>query len=185
MRKLLFSFILIILVSLTGWSQSITPTITNAGGGSYQNPNSYFRYFDWSIGELTLISTAAPADSSIVLYQGVLQPCTEKPGFSPVNADFLPEDFKIMPNPTTGKFEINFFVRENGQMSLELVDATGQTLEKRSFRYNGNFRTEQYDISHLPAGVYFISVTLTPDPFTSLNLRQVTRHSGLKLIKLR
>lgn len=184
MRKLLFSFATLLLFSLASTSQSVTPSITNAGGGSYQNPASYFRYFDWSIGELTLVSTVAPADSSVVVYQGVLQPCTEKPGFSPVSANFQPEDFKIMPNPTTGKFEINFFVRENGQMDLELVDAMGKVLEKRSFRYNGNFRIEQYDISHLPAGVYLIAATLTPDPYSSLNLRQVTRHSGLKIIKL-
>lgn len=185
MRKLLFSSTVLVLFNLAGLSQSTTPTITNAGGGSYENPSSYFRYFEWSIGELTLVSTVASADSSVVVYQGVLQPCTEKPGFSPIAADFLPGDFKIMPNPTTGKFEINFFVRENGQMELELVDMMGQVMEKRSFRYYGCCRIEQYDISHLPAGVYLISATLTPDPFTNLNLKQVTRHSGLKVIKLR
>ena len=185
MHKLLFSSILLTVVAIAGRSQSVTPSITNASGGSYQNSSSYFRYFDWSVGELILVSTVAPTDSSVVLYQGVLQPCTEKPGFSPVNGDFQLEDVKLMPNPTTGKFEINFFVRENGKMDLELVDATGKVLEKRSFRYNGNFRTEQYDITNLPAGVYFVAATLTPDPDNNLNLRQVMRHSGLKIIKLR
>ena len=185
MKKLLFSSVILFLVSSTGRSQSVIPFITNAGGNSYQDPASYFRYFDWSIGELLLISTTAPADSSVVLYQGVLQPCTEKPGFSPLNPNFLPDDYKIMPNPTTGKFEINFFVRENGQMNLELMDATGKIIEKRNFRYNGNFRTELYDISHLPAGVYLIAATLTPDAYSSFNPGQRVRHSGLKIIKLR
>jgi hypothetical protein len=185
MKKLLLSSIILLFAGLTGNAQAVTPVIANAGGSSYQNPSSYFRYFDWSIGELSLISTVAPADSSVVLYQGVLQPCTEKPGFSPLNANFNPEDVVIMPNPTTGKFEVNFFVRENGIMTLELMDATGRLIEKRSFRYNGNFRTEQYDITHLPAAVYLIGVTLTPDVFPVFNINQLVRHSSLKLVKLR
>lgn len=185
MKKLLFSSIILFFSCVAGHTQTVVPVIANAGGSSYQNPSSYFRYFDWSIGELSLISTVAPADSSVVLYQGVLQPCTEKPGFSPLNANFTPEDFKIMPNPTTGKFEINFFVRENGIMTLELVDAIGKKIETRSFRYNGNFRTEKYDISYLPAGVYMIAVTLTPDVFNSYNPKQLVRHSGLKVVKIR
>ena len=185
MRKLSFSSILLVFAGIAGRSQSVTPSVTNASGGSYQNPSAYFRYFDWSVGELTLISTVAPADSSIVLYQGVLQPCTEKPGFSPVSGNFQLDDIKIMPNPTTGKFEVNLFVRENGMINFDLVDVTGKVLQSRSFRYNGNFRTEQYDITNLPAGVYFLSATLTPDQDNNLNLRQVMRHSGIKIIKLR
>jgi Secretion system C-terminal sorting domain len=185
MRKLLFSSTFLTVFALVSFSQSVTPTINNAGGGSYNDPTSYFRYFEWSIGELTLINTVAAADSSVVVYQGVLQPCTDKPGYSPINGDFLPSDFKIMPNPTTGKFEINFFVRESGQMTLELVDMLGKTYQKRSFRYYGCCRIEHFDISEMPAGVYLMSVTITPDAFSSFNLRQEPRHSGLKIIKLR
>lgn len=185
MPKLLLTATAFAFFGIAGIAQSATPTITNAGGGSYNDPNSYFRYFEWSIGELTLVNTAAPADSSFIVYQGVLQPCTDKPGFTPLAADFLPGDFKIMPNPNTGKFEINFFVRETGQMDLELVDMLGRVYEKRSFRYAGCCRIEHYDISNLPAGIYFVSATLTPDPYNSFNLNQVKRHSGLKVIKLR
>jgi len=186
MRKLLFSSTFLFLTGFAGQAQSATPTVTNAGGGSYNDPSSYFRYFEWSIGELTLINTVAPADSSVVVYQGVLQPCTDKPGNTPVTGEFQPGDFKILPNPNTGQFEINFFVRESGQMTLELVDMLGKVYEKRSFRYYGCCRIEHYDISHLPAGVYLVSATLTPDPYSStLNLKQEPRHSGLKIIKLR
>lgn len=185
MRQRLFFFITLLLTGVAGSGQSATPTVTNAGGGSYNDPNSYYRYFEWSIGELTLINTVAPSDSSVVVYQGVLQPCTDKPGYTPIAGNFLPGDFKIMPNPNTGKFEINFLVRESGQMTLELVDMLGKVYEKRSFRYYGCCRIEQYDISHLPAGIYLVSATLTPDPSSSYNMRQELRHSGLKVIKLR
>jgi Secretion system C-terminal sorting domain len=183
MPKLLLLSLAVSLVFTAG-AQSTTPTVTNAGGGSYNDPGSYVRYFEWSIGELTLIHTAATADSAVVVYQGVLQPCTDKPGFTAIAGDFLPGDFRIMPNPNTGKFEINFFIRESGQMDLELVDMLGRVYQRRSFRYYGCCRIEHFDISNLPAGMYMISATLTPDPFDNPNMRQTKRHSGLKVIKV-
>jgi len=186
MRKLPFSFLFLplTLISLAGWSQTTTPTVTNAGGGSYNDPSSYVRYFEWSIGELALIHTATAADNSVSIYQGVLQPCSDKPG-NPVSENFEAGDFTIAPNPTSGKFEINFFIRASGTLDLEMTDMLGRTMERRSFRYYGCCRIEQYDISNVPAGVYFVVATLTPDPFSSFNIRQVVRHSGLKIIKIR
>ena len=68
----------LLLLGIWASAQTATPTVTNAGGGAYNNPNSYFRYFEWSIGELTLINTVTSADKSLVVYQGVLQPCSDK-----------------------------------------------------------------------------------------------------------
>lgn len=163
----------------------MVPSITNAGGGSYTDPYSYLRYFDWSIGELTLIDTKASADSSIYVYQGVLQPCTEKPGNSPLTANFDNGDFKIFPNPTVGKFEVNFFVRANGTMHLHLTNAFGQIMERRSFRYYGCCHIEHYDISHLPSGVYFIIASLIPDPVNTGESQTTLKHSGLRVVKVR
>ncbi len=183
-KSFLFTLSAIVFVS-TSQAQSVTPSITNAGGGSHVDPYSYLRYFDWSIGELTLIDTKASADSSIFVYQGVLQPCTEKPGNSPLTADFDNGDFKLFPNPTVGNFEINFFVRANGTMHLDLTNAMGQTMERRSFRYYGCCHIEHYDISHLPAGVYFIVATLVPDPVSSGDNNRTLKHSGLRVVKVR
>lgn len=186
MRKLFFSSMAIALLSFAGISQSVTPSITNAGGGSYSDPYSYLRYFDWSIGEMTLINTETSQDGSVTVYQGVLQPCTEKPGNSPLTANFDKDDFKLFPNPTSGQFQINFFVRANGTLHLDLTDVMGKTIEQRSFRYYGCCRIEHYDISHMPSGVYFIVATLVPDPLTSIDAApQILKHSGLRVVKLR
>ncbi len=183
MRKTICS-LTILLLALVSASQSVTPTVTNAGGGSYNDPNSYVRYFDWSIGELSLINTVASADNSVVVYQGVLQPCTEKPGFTPFSADFNSEDFKLFPNPTVGKFELNFFLNERGILDLELTDVSGRLLESRSYNYYGCCKIIHYDISSLPAGVYFIVATLRPDPATLFNTRQTPRRSGIRVVKM-
>lgn len=184
-KRILLALSTILFISQSR-AQSIIPSVTNAGGGSYSDPYSYLRYFDWSIGELTLIDTKASADSSIVVYQGVLQPCTEKPGNSPLTANFDNGDFKLFPNPTIGQFEINFFVRASGTMHLELTNALGQAMERRSFRYYGCCHIEHYDISHLPSGVYFIVATLVPDPVNSnFSSQVVLKHSGLRVVKVR
>lgn len=184
-KSILFTLVAFFFLSQAR-SQSVVPSITNAGGGSYTDQYSYLRYFDWSIGELTLIDTKASADSSIVVYQGVLQPGTEIPGNSPLTANFDNGDFKLFPNPTVGQFEINFFVRANGTMHLELTNAFGQTMERRSFRYYGSGHIEHYDITHLPSGVYFIVATLVPDPVnSSFSSQVVLKHSGLRVVKVR
>src|SRR5215212_2836995 len=54
----------------------VVPAVLNAAGGTYDNPSSYNRY-EWSFGELLLIQAFAPPDSSILVTQGVLQPCTD------------------------------------------------------------------------------------------------------------
>lgn len=176
--------VFVILIALAAAAQRITPQVFNSGGGSYINNGHYVRYFDWSIGELALINTVATPDSTILVTQGFLQAGTEKPGFTPFYRDFRPEDYKLFPNPTSGKFEINFFLNDQGTLDLELTDAAGRILNRRSFPYGLRTRIVQYDISHLPAGVYFITATLRPDPFSEFNIGQQPRRSGLPVIKV-
>ncbi len=185
MCKLLFSSIMLVVACFASKAQSILPYITNSGGGSYSAPNSYIKYFDWSVGELSLINTVATADSAVIVYQGVLQPCTEKPGTTPLSRDFQPGDFKLFPNPTLGNFEIDFFLRANGTLVLELTNAVGVTIGTRRFRYYGCCRIEHYDITNLPAGMYLVAVTFIPDPVGTVNEVPVMRRSGLKVIKMK
>lgn len=160
----------------------VVPAILNTAGGTYDNALSYYRY-EWSLGELVLIQAFYSADSSFLLTQGVLQPCTDKIGSSPYTVFFEAGDFKLFPNPTAGAFEINFFVTTPGQMSLQLINALGQIMEKRSFHYDGCCRIEHYDLTGRPAGVYFVVADLKPDTPRADGL-EVIRHSGLKVVKL-
>lgn len=189
-RKCTLSFITVILSfafcnaqvpSVVPWN-GVVPAILNAAGGSYDNSLSYNRY-EWSVGEMVLIQTFAAADSSIIVTQGVLQPCTDKVGVSPYTVFFEKGDYKLFPSPTTGRFEINFFVKTTGQMSLQLINSAGQLLEKRSYHYDGCCRIETFDISDKPAGVYMVVADLVPDTLRADSLL-VIRHSGLKLIKM-
>ena len=161
----------------------VVPAILNAAGGSYDNPSSYYRY-EWSFGELLLVHAFAPADSSVLVTQGVLQPCTDKIGYSAFTVLFEKGDYKLFPNPTSGKFEVDFFVKTPGQMSLQLINSVGQVLESRSYHFDGCCRIELFDISKYPDGIYFVVADLKPDINRPGDNLQVIRHSGLKVIKL-
>lgn len=161
----------------------VVPAILNVAGGSYDNPSSYYRY-EWSFGELLLVHAFAPPDSSVLVTQGVLQPCTDKIGYSAFTVLFDEGDYKLFPNPTPGKFEVDFFVKTPGQMSLQLINSMGQVLESRSYHYDGCCRIELFDISKYPNGIYFVMADLKPDINRPGDNLQVIRHSGLKVIKL-
>jgi|JI91814BRNA_FD_contig_61_1771330_length_844_multi_3_in_0_out_0_2 hypothetical protein len=161
----------------------VLPAVMNTAGGTYDNALSYYRY-EWSFGELVLVQAFAPADSSILVTQGVLQPCTDIIHNSPYTVLFEAGDYKLFPNPTSGKFEVDFFVKTPGFMSLQLVNTMGQVLETRSYHYDGCCRIELFDISRHPNGIYFVVADLKPDVNRPGDNLEVIRHSGLKVIKL-
>ena len=189
-RKITLSFLAVFLAVSFAQAQvpslnpinGVVPAVLNVAGGSYDNPLSYYRY-EWSFGELLLVQAFAPSDSSVIVTQGVLQPCTDKIGYSPFTLLFDDGDYKLFPNPTSGKFEVDFFVRTPGQMNLQLINDIGQILSTKSYHYNGCCRVELFDISYLPNGVYFVVADLKPDIIRPGD-RQVIRHSGLKVLKL-
>lgn len=163
-------------------AQSIKPAVMNAGGGSYNDPNSYF-HFEWSIGELTLINALAPADSVILLTHGVLQPCTEFVAFSPFSTSFAPGEYRLFPNPTAGRFELDFFVRESGRMELQLTDSRGKVLERREYQYDGCCRIEYFNLANYPAGTYYVIAKLSPKR-DNIKGNATTRHSGFRVVKI-
>jgi hypothetical protein len=191
-RRLTLSMLAIMLaVSFSSQAQvpslnpvnGVVPAILNTAGGTYDNASSYNRY-EWSFGELVLVQAFAPPDSSILVTQGVLQPCTDIIHNSPYTVFFEAGDYKLFPNPTAGKFEVDFFVKTPGFMSLQLINSTGQVLEKRSYHYDGCCRIELFDLSKYPDAVYFVVADLKPDTNRPGDNLEVIRHSGLKVVKL-
>ena len=161
----------------------VVPAVLNAAGGTYDNPASYNRY-EWSFGELLLIQAFAPPDSSILVTQGVLQPCTDVITGSTMTVLFEDGDYRLFPNQTSGKFEVDIFVRTPGMMSLQLVNSLGQVLWTKSYHYDGCCRIEFFDISRYPNGVYYVVADLKPDTNRAGDNLTVIRHSGLKVVKL-
>lgn len=171
-----------VLLSYFSQAQRITPAVFNSAGNYYVSNDDYYQY-EWSIGELAIIDPMAPADSSTFVMHGILQPCTDKIGLSPFFLTFEAGEIKIFPNPTSGRFEVDFFVRRAGRMEIQLTDVVGKVLQKRSYTYNGCCRIEHFDLTSYQNGVYFVIATLYPDTLRPGDNASVVRHSGFRIVK--
>ena len=180
------SFLLFVLLpARNAVSQSVAPhIIANIAGGTYENPSSYYR-FDWSLGEISLVQTFAPADSSFYITQGLLQPVTEHSTLSPLILFFGKDEYVLFPNPTPARFEVNFKVRLSGRMELQLTDVTGRVLQRKAFRYYGWGHIEHFDLSGYGNGTYFVVATLTPDTSRPGDYSEAIRHSAFRVVKFR
>jgi hypothetical protein len=183
MKQLYYCFLLLVATQSRG--QTVTPvTAFNSAGGTWYKSGGYYR-FEWSFGEAAVVNTICPADSSLFITQGVLQPVTEKASLSPYIVFFARGEYFIFPNPTQGRFEVNFMVRQSGRLELQLTDLTGRVIQKKALRYPGWGHIEHYDLSGYPNGTYFVIATLVPDTPRPEDHKTVIRHSGFKIIKLK
>ncbi len=65
---------------------------------------------------------------------------------------------KLMPNPSAGIFNLEFFINTTGTIEVKVRDILGATVQ--SFNYtgrNGIFK-EKYDLGALPQGLYFFDI---------------------------
>lgn len=69
----------------------------------------------------------------------------------------------VWPNPLKNSFEVDYYVPENGKVSVSLTSLTnlnvGTTFVKNRSRSKGNYY-EQFDVANLPNGVYVLTVEI-------------------------
>lgn len=159
MRKVRLLFFTVgIFLSLGAYSQSVTPAILNATGGT--NFFTFYR-FEWSFGESMAITTMGPV-SNLIVTNGVLQPGTHNPATINNTSEWDRDEIRILPNPTQNKLEIDFFSKQQGKVTLNLIDASGRFLAQRQFDYFGTGRIEIWDLGRYPSGAYFLNISLNP-----------------------
>ncbi|MFM9948631.1 MAG: T9SS type A sorting domain-containing protein [Saprospiraceae bacterium] len=71
--------------------------------------------------------------------------------------ELLATDLLIFPNPTTGKFTLNLGTNQHEETQLHITNLQGQTVYAASIPATES-STIDLDISHLPAGVYSVTV---------------------------
>lgn len=189
MRKLYAAVVLFTLLFLFGRTsaQSVSPFIFNASGGNYDNPLSIYS-FEWSIGELTMINTMVTPDNSLMVTHGVLQPNTLFPlifiAAKVYETPFLTGEYKLFPNPTPGKFELEFLLTQKGRMEIQVIDVIGRLIQKRSFQYDGGSQNEHFDLSRYRDGSYLLVVDLIPDSKRAENKWEAIRHIVIRVVKI-
>lgn len=71
------------------------------------------------------------------------------------------EDFRYstIPNPNSGIFTFRLDSQPPGNLTLMLIDSTGQVIVKRSLQSATINQTEQFNVEHLSKGTYFLKIT--------------------------
>jgi hypothetical protein len=124
-----------------------------------------FYRFEWSFGESLAIETQfAP---KLWVTNGVLQPGTHNPATNIIGADWAKEEVKILPNPVKNMLEIDFFNKQKGTITMNLLDPMGRMVGTRQFDYYGIGRIEKWDMTKYASGVYFLEIVLTNTNYPS------------------
>lgn len=175
MRNATLSVVLVFVTLGASYGQSITPQVVNSTGGTFKNP---YYTIDWSVGELALIDMMQ-STSNYVFTNGFMQPFTQDPSHIDYNNPFADDEIFIFPNPTHGKFEVDFRTKQKGVVRLVVYDAQGHKIYAVQFNSFGTEHLEKIDLTQFPVGAYMMSVELRP---ASGSLR---KSGSFKILKVR
>jgi len=131
--------------------QSITPSIINAAGGGGTIGATKF---DYSIGELALVSTYT--SSSVVITQGVLQ---NNKNTTAVNDPGLSGQMAVFPNPASTIVNLEYTGSKAGTIHYRLMDILGKVIVSREATVTPGVTKEQIDIANLAAATYMLEVS--------------------------
>jgi hypothetical protein len=158
MRKVLIFFLTAGIFSAAGsFAQTVTPAVLNTTGGT--NFFTFYR-FEWSFGEAMAIETMSA--SNIIVTNGVLQPGTHNPATNNNTGAWDRDEIKVLPNPTPGMLEIDFFSKQSGKVTMNLYDESGRFMGSKQFDYYGTGRIEKWDLGRYASGLYFLNIQLAP-----------------------
>lgn len=75
-----------------------------------------------------------------------------------VTASHLSEEIQLYPNPNSGKFMINTARVNPERIEITVTDLFGKKIIDNVYNTEGSEFKKEFDISGLPAGVYFVSI---------------------------
>jgi hypothetical protein len=115
---------------------------------------------EWSVGESAAINTMDKS-SLIVVTNGLLQYNVENQPETNLVPSFLSNEIRVYPNPVKNELYINILHASKGNDQIELLDAKGVKLKEKVVIYNGMGALENWNLSGLKAGQYFLNVRHT------------------------
>ena len=174
MRKL-FLFVGAIMLHISiAHAQSIAPSILNASGGTAKLPNKNF-YLDWSVTEMTLISTMKNSGYSglFIITNGFLQPAKNEDDKDDdddddhyyekyVNPDYTNKNIQVYPNPASTYVIVDIPAEEAGKVLLTLYNSMGQLVYKKEITTYGHHTKERISMVAFMQGTYLLRVQMGP-----------------------
>lgn len=115
--------------------------------------------FDYSIGEMTLVSTERNAN--LIVTQGLLQPISateanETPGNTSLSQ--LSDNIKVYPNPTQNSLFVETYETQIAEYSYQLYDGVGKVVINKSGQTQVGLNKFTLDLQSLAAGSYYLLI---------------------------
>lgn len=143
-------------------SQPTPPAVLDAGAG--------FSSYDWSTTETTqTISVAIPGEYWVTVTNsfGCSDSDTIQVEFTNSIVDLgNGTSMTLFPNPNNGVFNVQIENLVTNDLTMEIIDQTGRTIQTQSIGAVNGSHTQAFDVSQLETGVY--TVRLTSNGKTSL-----------------
>ena len=149
-----FSLCLIFGISSEATAQQ---TINVAGNSAV----IYGMTFDYSIGEMTVVSTAK--SGNLIVTQGLLQPHNSTGSANTTNADnqhirSMAGMINVYPNPTSNILYIETKDEQAGQFIYQLFDATGKLVASSKEMQKEGANKYSFNLQSFASGSYFLMI---------------------------
>ncbi|BDS15252.1 T9SS type A sorting domain-containing protein [Aureispira anguillae] len=153
-------------ITKSGWTVAMNNTSTGAqqatdylwnmgDGTTYQIPNPFHTYADSGCYLITLIVTDACGSDTATLKTAIGVPDTCTVGIGRLKSSLDDIQFKLRPNPNTGKFQLQLDESLKEDTQLQLYDLNGRIVHQELLLAFGQDRWE-IRTNNLAAGVYFL-----------------------------
>ena len=167
--------IVVFFISISCFSQRITPSVINVSGGASQQ--GYYQ-FEWSVGEMSLVNQMESRPNLFVLTNGFLQPYTIHEGVNYSNNQFGADELKVFPTPASSFVEVNLFTKQQGRLKISFYNDMGQKVYSTELQTYGVDLIQRIPVNRFAQGTYLLHVELDADP------NFVSKKGVYKIIKI-
>jgi hypothetical protein len=124
-------------------------SITSAGNAP---PSYYYFFYDWKVKGYDCIGKRFPVDVTIDTDPNCIP-------YAGINETSAAAELTIYPNPSNGKFNVSFDLKEQTYLTFRLIDSKGASLNLLSNRlFEKGRNTYSIDEAGLSKGVYVLQI---------------------------
>ena len=124
--------------------------------GSSQGASYFYYLYDWEI--LTENGTCTSPSLEVL---AVVESCAalgEDVAFK--------NSISLFPNPNNGQFEVNFNTIKDADVTIDIIDIVGKTIQSQSLKNLNGFVKKAIDIKNFSKGIYLMNLTFEGKTYT-------------------
>ncbi|MFM7078700.1 MAG: T9SS type A sorting domain-containing protein, partial [Bacteroidota bacterium] len=129
----------------TGALYPLNSSFVNITGSNAGSPGYYYFFYNWIYTDITCNTSRTQVIGTDTCFVGL-------------NDLFAEGSLNVFPNPTQGKFEVNFDAGGSRDFIIRISETTGKMVLNETYEaFSGEFR-KSYDMSKIAKGVYVLEI---------------------------